>query len=79
MKFSQEQVDHLEATFEREPYAKGKSLSELALQLGVAMKRVQNWFKHKRSRLAQQGKFEYKPRLRSLISFFLKLKHFACL
>jgi len=62
MKFSNEQVVVLEATFSHEPYAKGKTLQDLATQLGVSSKRVQNWFKHKRSRLAQQGKFEYKPR-----------------
>jgi len=61
-KFTNEQVDMLESVFNREPYAKGKTLQELAKQLGVTEKRVQNWFKHKRSRLAQQGKFEYKPR-----------------
>jgi transcriptional regulator with XRE-family HTH domain len=62
MKFSAEQVIILEGVFSQEPYAKGKTLQDLATQLGVSMKRVQNWFKHKRSRLAQQGKFEYKPR-----------------
>lgn len=62
MKFSAEQVMVLETTFGQEPYAKGKTLQDLANQLGVSIKRVQNWFKHKRSRLAQQGKFEYKPR-----------------
>ena len=45
-----------------EPYAKGKTLQDLANQLGVVPKRIQNWFKHKRSRLAQQGEFKYKPR-----------------
>jgi len=62
MKFNSEQVIVLEGAFVSEPYAKGKTLGDLANQLGVSVKRVQNWFKHKRSRLAQQGKFEYKPR-----------------
>jgi len=61
-KFSNEEVVVLEEVFTKEPYAKGKILQDLAVQLGVSDKRVQNWFKHKRSRLAQQGKFEYKPR-----------------
>jgi hypothetical protein len=62
MKFSPEHLSILESVFMSEPYAKGKSLQDLANQLGVLPKRIQNWFKHKRSRLAQQGKFEYKPR-----------------
>jgi hypothetical protein len=62
LKFTPEQVNTLEETFQNEPYAKGKSLTELATRLNAPLKRVQNWFKHKRSRLAQQGKFEFKPR-----------------
>jgi len=61
-KFKKEQIDLLEEVFTREPYAKGRTLQDVAQQLGVPEKRVQNWFKHRRSRLAQQGKFEYKPR-----------------
>lgn len=62
MKFTPEQVKVLEDLFAKEPYAKGKALQDVARQLDVTDKRVQNWFKHKRSRLAQQGKFNYKPR-----------------
>jgi len=62
MKFTSEQLTILEDTFQHEPYAKGKTLIEVAARLDVSLKRIQNWFKHKRSRLAQQGKFEYKPR-----------------
>eukprot|EP01119_Soliformovum_irregulare_P020373 TRINITY_DN6587_c0_g1_i2.p1 TRINITY_DN6587_c0_g1~~TRINITY_DN6587_c0_g1_i2.p1 ORF type:complete len:450 (+),score=70.61 TRINITY_DN6587_c0_g1_i2:87-1436(+) len=61
-KFTPEQVVVLESVFLSEAYAKGKTLQDLSVQLGVSVKRIQNWFKHKRSRLAQQGKFEYKPR-----------------
>jgi len=62
VKFTNEQINLLEQVFSKEPYAKGKTLQDLALRLDVTDKRIQNWFKHKRSRLAQQGKFEYKPR-----------------
>jgi len=65
-KFTPEQVAILEHVFLSDGYAKGKILSDLASQLGLSgtsgVKRVQNWFKHKRSRMAQIGRFSYKPR-----------------
>jgi hypothetical protein len=59
-KFQPEQLQVLEKTFESEPYAKAHTVRHIAAQLGVNIGRVQNWFKHKRSRLARQGKFDYK-------------------
>jgi len=61
-KFTSEQIAYLEEVFSKDSYAKGRVLQDLADQLQVNLKRVQNWFKHRRSRLAQQGKFEFKSR-----------------
>jgi phage host-nuclease inhibitor protein Gam len=62
VKFTPDQLKKLEEAFQKDAYMKGKQLQELADSMDSTCKRVQNWFKHKRSRLASQGKFKYKPR-----------------
>jgi len=59
LKFTNEQILFLEVEFQKQNYTKGKALCDLANQLGVHTKRIQTWFKHRRSRLTQ-GRFEYK-------------------
>eukprot|EP01117_Protostelium_nocturnum_P011933 TRINITY_DN4365_c0_g1_i1.p1 TRINITY_DN4365_c0_g1~~TRINITY_DN4365_c0_g1_i1.p1 ORF type:complete len:476 (-),score=173.70 TRINITY_DN4365_c0_g1_i1:33-1460(-) len=66
LKFSAEQVNVLEEGFRVNPYAKSKLLKEISEKLDVDMKRVQNWFKHRRSKLANDGKFHLRSSRTSL-------------
>jgi hypothetical protein len=50
-KFTQQQLSILEAAFQLNPYSRPKVLQSIATEFNVPVKKIQNWFKHKRSRL----------------------------
>ncbi|PRP86931.1 hypothetical protein PROFUN_03679 [Planoprotostelium fungivorum] len=63
-RMTQEQTSILKAYFDMDPYAGGgKQAKAISAQLNIDVKKVKNWFKHRRTKLTREGKFKGKQRL----------------